>query len=197
MAKRMFRKAAGVGRAAVFTVGVATVLAMMLGVATTATAADGNSFILGKTNVAKKVSTVVKRGAGAALGLTVAEGQAPLTVNPEAGTATNLSADELDGKSAEQFLPASTYYEDSPETTGVDIGNGTGIRHASFACDPGDQLLTGGYRWMVNATSVSVVGSWPSGNSWIVQWANTAHPSQPYEMQIYVKCADTAAPTHT
>jgi len=79
----------------------------------------------------------------------------------------------------------------------VDIGNGAGIRHAAFACDEGDQLLTGGYRWMVNATSVAVVGSWPSGNQWIVQWANTAHPTQPYEMQIYIKCADTAAPAHT
>jgi len=47
---------------------------------------------------------------------------------------------------------------------------------------------------MVNATSVAVVGSWPSGNTWLVQWANTASPTVPYEMQIYIKCADTAAP---
>jgi hypothetical protein len=108
----------------------------------------------------------------------------------------NLNADELDGKDASQFMTASTYYTESPELSGTNIGNGTGIHHASWSCDPGDQLITGGYRWMVNSTNLAVFGSWPQGNSWLVQWANTSNPNVPYEMQIYVKCADTAAPAH-
>jgi hypothetical protein len=119
----------------------------------------------------------------------------PMKVDSQA-VVTNLNADEIDGKDSSQLMTASTYFSESPLTTGHNIGNGTGIHHAEWRCDPGDQLLTGGYRWMINATSVAVVGSWPSGNSWIVQWANTAAPNVPYEMQIYVKCADTAAPAH-
>ncbi len=56
---------------------------------------------------------------------------------------------------------------------------------------------------MVNATSLAVVGSYPwygatgsTANSWVVEWANTADPEQPYQMQISIKGADTAAPAH-
>lgn len=61
--------------------------------------------------------------------------------------------------------------------------------------DPGDELLGGGYRWAVNATSVAAVGRGPAGNSWIAQRANASDPNEPYEMRIYAKCADTAALT--
>jgi hypothetical protein len=44
-----------------------------------------------------------------ALDLRVESGRAPIVVNPEAATAKNLSADELDGKSSEAFLSASVY----------------------------------------------------------------------------------------
>jgi hypothetical protein len=168
-------------------------------------------------SAAGPIVRIDNNGRGSTLNLEVQPGKAPLTVSPGAGMATGLRAedaktadvagfaqsagmasnsDNLDGKDSSQFMTASTYFSQSPHTTGQDIGNGTGIHHAEWRCDPGDQLLTGGYRWMVNATSVAVVGSWPSGNSWIVQWANTAAPNQPYEMQIYIKCADTASPAH-
>lgn len=107
MTKKIAGKAMFVGRATVFAVGLAMILAVVLGVASSALAANGQPFILGKGNVATKVSTLVKKGVGPALGLKVGVGQAPLTVNPEAGTATNLSADELDGKDAGAFLGAS------------------------------------------------------------------------------------------
>ena len=168
-------------------------------------------------SVSGSMLRIDNNGRGSALNLEVQPGMAPLRVSPGAGIATGLRAQDaktadvagyaqsageasdsnsLDGKDSSQFMTASTYFKQSPHTSGQDIGNGTGIRHAEFSCDPGDQLLTGGYRWMVNATSVAVVGSWPSGNTWLVQWANTAAPNQPYEMQIYIKCADTAAPAH-
>jgi hypothetical protein len=209
MIKQLSKMVVQIGRGMVLCAGLAVVLAVTLGAATTALAGTGvgDTFNLGKLNTVNRISSLVgntsgamlkvdNNGTGPAVSLQSSAGQAPLTVNSDAGTATNLSADKIDGKDSTEFLPSDTYSSQSPETSGVDIGNGTGIHHAEWSCDPGDQLLTGGYRWMINATSVAVVGSWPSGNTWLVQWANTAAPNQPYEMQIYVKCADTAAPNH-
>ncbi len=45
-----------VGRATVFLVGLAVILALMLGVATAAFGANGGNFILGKTNVATLIT---------------------------------------------------------------------------------------------------------------------------------------------
>jgi hypothetical protein len=81
-------------------------LAVILGIASSALAANGKPFILGEQNVATKVSTLFNRGVGPALGLKVGADQPPLTVNPEAGTVTNLSADALDGESSEDFARA-------------------------------------------------------------------------------------------
>lgn len=109
MAKGLINGVAMVGRAAAFCVGLAVVLAVVMGVASSALAADGKPFILGRGNVATKVSTLINKGVGPALGLKVAAEQAPLTVNPEAGTATNLSADELDGKDSSEFAATGAF----------------------------------------------------------------------------------------
>lgn len=230
MTKRIFSKTMVVGRATVFLVGLAVILALVFGAASMALGASGQPFILGQNNAADALSRLTGNVNGSAmqvvnnhpdandsaLSLSVQTGEAPMRVNSQTKVA-NLNADKvdgmdansflttngkaadaetLDGKDSAQFMTASTYFSTSPETTGQNIGNGTGIHHAEWGCDEGDQLLTGGYRWMVNATSVAVVGSWPSGNRWLVQWANTADPNVPFSMQIYVKCADTAAPAH-
>lgn len=216
MLNRIASKAARLARGTALALSTAVMLAVVLGVAATALASTGvgTTFNLGKVNSVNAVSKLVgniagsmlvvdNNGAGTALDLQVGPSTtppdqktvAPMKVDSQARV-DNLNADEIDGKDSSQLMTASTYFSTSPETSGQDIGNGTGIRHAEWRCDPGDQLLTGGYRWMVNATSVAVVGSWPSGNSWIVQWANTAAPTVPYDMQIYIKCADTAAPAH-
>lgn len=230
--KTIFTKTMVVGRATVFLVGLAVILALVFGAASMALGASGQPFILGKNNAADALSRLTGNVNGSAmqvvnnnpdandtaLNLSVQSGEAPMRVNSDTKV-TNLNADHvdgmdansflktngkaadaetLDGKDSAQFMTASTYYSTSPEMTGQNIGNGTGIHHAEFGCDAGDQLITGGYRWMINATSVAVVGSWPIPNSnrWAVQWANNGSPNQPYPMQIYVKCADTAAPAH-
>ena len=120
MARSAFSKVMWVGRATVFMVGLAVVLALLFGVATTALGATGGNFILGQGNVAAAVSRLAGNVPGGpalqvsnpntktgsrALQLGVAQGKAPLAVNVGAGTATNLSADELDGKDSEQILP--------------------------------------------------------------------------------------------
>jgi hypothetical protein len=122
-----------VGRTTVFMLGLAVMLALVLGAATTALGATGASFILGKPNSAETptslVSTlseatqsalsVTNKSGGPALGIVVLSGKAPIKVNATAGTATNLSADKLDGKNSTEFADAnhnhdSSYIQHSP-----------------------------------------------------------------------------------
>ena len=95
----MLRSAASkvmwVGRATVFLVGLAVILAVVFGVATTAFGANGDFFKVGRSNFASAVSTLYKSGAGPALRLLVDSGP-PLAVNSGAKV-TNLNADKLDG----------------------------------------------------------------------------------------------------
>lgn len=120
----MLRSAASkvmwLGRATVFLVGLAVVLALVFGVASTAFGANGNPFLLGKRNVASAVSTLVKQGPGPALSLVVRSGQPPLKVNASAGKATNLNADKLEGKSSEGFYAAGSKVADSDKLDGKD-----------------------------------------------------------------------------
>lgn len=60
----------------------------------------------GATNTATAVTTLINSGTGAALNLQVQPGEPPLTVNSDAGTATNLSADTVDGKDSNAFVSA-------------------------------------------------------------------------------------------
>ena len=133
MVRTVLGKAMWVGRATIFLVGLAMILALVFGVATKALGATGSKFILGGTNVAGTVSKLTadisgpalqlvngSTGAGAtALDLSVAPGKPPLTVNAGAGTATNLSADELDGKDASSFAASAHPH------AGEDITSGT------------------------------------------------------------------------
>ena len=94
-----------------------TGLALIFGVASAALSATGGNFILGKANEATTVSKLTASIAGpaltlvnqstdaaaTALNISVASGKAPMRVNTAAGTATNLSADELDSKDASEF----------------------------------------------------------------------------------------------
>jgi hypothetical protein len=124
-----------VGKATVFTVGLAVILALVFGVATTALGATGGNFILGQANTASTVSKLVSNVPGSsalqvsnpstqagsrALQLGVSEGKAPLAVNATAGTATNLSADELDGKDSSEFLAADGKAQDAAHADRAD-----------------------------------------------------------------------------
>ncbi len=99
MVRSTLSKVMWVGRATVFLVGLAVILALVFGAATMALGATGGNFLLGKRNVADAVSTLVKQGAGPALSLVVETNQPPLKVNASAGKAANLNADKVDGRS--------------------------------------------------------------------------------------------------
>jgi hypothetical protein len=82
----------------------------------------GAVFNLGRTNsvdaqsilrgeVAGRSLQITNTGTGAGLGITVEGGNPPIVVDPSAGKATNLNADELDGLSSTAFLRAGQLLE--------------------------------------------------------------------------------------
>ncbi|MGH3088600.1 MAG: hypothetical protein ACRDSJ_14950 [Rubrobacteraceae bacterium] len=109
--KRISAKVMWVGRATVFLVGLSVILAMVVGAASMAFAANGKPFLLGKGNVATKVTTLIKKGVGPALSLKVGSGP-PLRVNSSAPVA-NLNADEVDGQDAASFAASGHDHDDS------------------------------------------------------------------------------------
>jgi hypothetical protein len=137
MVRTILHKVKWAGKATVLMAGMAMILALVLGVATTALGATGGNFILGKANVAGAVSKltagisgaalqVVNNGAGTALDLRVGSSTtppadktvAPMKVDSQARVA-NLNADEVDGRDATSFA-ASTHTH-----SGGDITSGT------------------------------------------------------------------------
>ncbi len=134
MIKNAVGKVMWVGRATVFLVGLAVVLALVLGLASAALGTTGGNFILGKANGATTVSKLTANIAGPALNLvnnstaaaatalniTVTSGKAPLKVNAAAGKATNLNSDKLDGKDSSQFLGANGKAADANTLDGLD-----------------------------------------------------------------------------
>jgi hypothetical protein len=119
-----------VGRATVFLLGLAVILALVLGLASTAFGANGGNLILGSlknsaTAITKLTGTV---GGGpalrvsnpstatgsTALDLQVASRKAPMKVNSSTKV-SNLNADELDGKDSKTF---GTYMATSQSITG-------------------------------------------------------------------------------
>jgi hypothetical protein len=131
MLGRVAKRAVWVGRVSVFLVGLAVILAMVFGVASTALGRNGQALILGKAaNTATKVTGLVGRVAsgealmvknpsgGEALRLSVGDPTAapatktvaPMSVDSSAKV-ENLNADRLDGNSSEEFA-ASTHDHD-------------------------------------------------------------------------------------
>jgi hypothetical protein len=134
MLRSALSKVMWVGRATVFLVGLAVMLALVLGVATTALAVvPGDPFRLGQTNGIDAMSTLVgnvagtmlrvdnnSTGAGAtALELRVEEGKAPMKVNSATRVAL-LNADKVDGKDATAFYAAGSKVADSSHADQAD-----------------------------------------------------------------------------
>jgi len=132
----MIRSAASkvmwVGRATVFLVGLAVILAVVLGVASTAFGANGGNFILGSLNNTATALTkltgnvngsamqVVNNNPDAndsAVNLSVQSGEAPMKVNSTTKVAS-LNADQLDGKDATALaLTTNSNHQPTGDTT--------------------------------------------------------------------------------
>jgi hypothetical protein len=116
--KKVARSVMWVGRATVFTVGLAVTLALMIGVATTALAAvPGDPFRLGEINTVNAVSTLVGNVSGPTLSVENDESNrfatalslrmgnpnlAPMQTNAT-GRVVNFNADAIDGREASSF----------------------------------------------------------------------------------------------
>jgi hypothetical protein len=145
MAKKIYERAMGIARGTALTIGAAVMLALVLGVATTALAGTGVGarFQLGQTNTVNAVTKLVGSVAGpslqvdnnsadasaTALDLQVEAGKAPMKVNSETKVA-NLNADKLDGKSDTDFYAAGSKVADSS--------------HADFATNAQNASTLGG-----------------------------------------------------
>jgi hypothetical protein len=152
MIKNIFSRVMWIGRATVFAVGFTVTLALMLGIATAALAAvPGDPFKLGKINTIDGLSTLIgststpmlridNNGGGTALDLQVQPGKAPMRVNAEAGKATNLNADRLDGQDSSALLGRNAVI-----AAVVNSGTGT-VEATSNSGTTATKITTGAYR---------------------------------------------------
>jgi hypothetical protein len=140
----MLRDVAGkimwLGRATVFVVGLAVIVALVLGAATAAFGANGDVFRVGQSNFATAVSVLDKSGAGPALRLLVDSG-APMAVNSSTKVA-NLNADQVDGLGASQLggLSGVTQVEIQGPTNSIDT------KTVRATCPVGTVAIGGGGR---------------------------------------------------
>jgi hypothetical protein len=111
--KTSLRKLWRLTRATSMVVGLAVMVALVAGVASLAVAqkspsggATATPILKGVPNTETMVTTLTNIATGPALSIHVQPSHPPLTVNPEAGAATNLSADKVDGKDATEFVSA-------------------------------------------------------------------------------------------
>jgi len=162
MTRKVICRVMWLARGTATTMGLALMLAVVLGVATTANAA-GDPFKLGKTNAVNKITRLVggansamlsivndSTGSSAtALDLRVKPGKAPMKVSSGAGKATNLNADRLDGKDSAAFARADTptYVSINGAATGPPPFDPSASNQAS--CDDGDRILTAPFMMFV------------------------------------------------
>ena len=116
MLRQVAAKVMWVGRATVFTVGLAVIVGLVLGVATTASGANGGNFILGQGNAATALTRLTGDVQGSAmqiinnhpgsddsaLNLQVQDGEAPMRTTSDTRV-NNLNADKVDGLGAEEI----------------------------------------------------------------------------------------------
>ena len=210
--KTAIEKVIWVGRVTVFAVGLAVVLALTVGLATTALAAvPGDPFKLGKTNTINRITQLVganpnnallridnnSTGASAtALDLQVEAGKPPMRVNSTTEV-QGLNVDSLDGKNSsdfvldtqtDQFFSGDTYTVRRDE---VGPGGGQG-RLLVVTCDPGDKVLGGGGGVVLTPSTPADTGavtfSRPDG---IAEWdAFVQDNGLPSPVFVEAVCAD-------
>ncbi len=201
MVKTTFSTALRIGRVTALALGVAVMLAFTVGVASAAFGANGDDWKLGENNVATAITTLagaagvdgpmlrlINNDADAndtALDLRVQPGEAPMTVNSSASVA-NLNADQVDGKSASQFLANNIYKAESSLSQGTALGDGTHVK--AQACNPGDRLLSGGPANISPTTDLLESFPTPGNiNSWSARINNNG---QADSFSVVVLCAD-------
>jgi hypothetical protein len=143
MSRSTLSKVVSVGRATVLMVGIATMVAALLGAASMAFAGNGDPWILGQLNSATAITRLAGSGGvdgpmlvvtnndsgsdDAALDLNVQSGEPPMTVNSQTKV-TNLNADRLDGMNSTAFASYERTVIVSP--VGTNAQNGQALLNA-------------------------------------------------------------------
>ena len=136
----------------------------------------------------------VNKGGGTALALTTNNGAPPIRVmNPASGTATNLSADKLDGVDSTGFLR-----DDLVRVPGTaSASNSTGPKSSTATCPAGKYLTGGGGFITAAAADAPVALSASEPNAGLTAWTVTAVEGSDYaaawSVTAYAICA-TATP---
>ena len=192
--KKVLSRILWLGRGTATTMGVAVMLAVVLGVGTTALAAvPGDPFKLGRTNTIDHMSVLVgsasgallkvdNNGSGPALDLQVEPDEAPMTVDSTIKV-NDLNADKVDGKGSTAFVPTETY-----EVRDSRQGQGGGQLEDRIAnCDQGDIILNGGFATGVedNVFTNSALATDPPG--WFVGAQDNGNAST---IAAEANCAD-------
>jgi hypothetical protein len=200
MTKKIYKRAMGIARGTALTLGVAVMMALLLGVATTALAGTGVGarFDLGKTNTVNAVTKLVGSVAGpslqvdnnstnaaaTALDLQVEPGKAPMKVNSDAKV-TNLNSDKLDNLDSSAFFRSTYTKEKATDSNGI---GSPGALDPIF-CDAGDFAMGGGYSAVDSGTQI--IMNRPNGEGWAVSWRNGATIDT---IVVHVVCADVGTP---
>jgi hypothetical protein len=90
--------------------------------------------------VANTAAGIGRRG----IDITVPANQSPISVNADAGKASNLNADRLDGKSEEDFIPSRLYGVATGLVNGPGGGKTVLVSGVNLSCDEGDVALSAG-----------------------------------------------------
>ena len=131
----------------------------------------------------------------------VPPGQPPIAINADAGKASNLNADRLDGRDEEDFLPT-RLYGNGTQTLVQGQGGGKPVLLTALnglECDDDDIALNAGFRAIdppatdtANGDASDLVAMEPFRGSYTIELsATTASPSK-YRANII--CMDNARP---
>src|SRR4051812_21992416 len=143
MSRSTLSKVVSVGRATVLVVGIATMVAALLGAASMAFAGNGDPWILGQLNSATAITRLAGGGGvdgpmlavtnndsgsdDTAVDLNVQSGEPPMTVNSQTKV-PNLNADKLDGMNSTAFASYERTVIVSP--VGTNAQNGQALLNA-------------------------------------------------------------------
>lgn len=166
--KKILRRIPWLGRGKVTV--LAVVVALVLVMAPAALAANGQAWILGKSNVATAITKLagaagvngpmlqlINNNADAndtALDLRVQAGEAPMRVNSTTKVA-NLNADQLDGQDSSAFLGVNQKAFDADRLDGQDASEfvRTNTYVSESPLGPGDALGDGTHKFVVSCQS--------------------------------------------
>jgi hypothetical protein len=205
MIKSALGKVMWLGRATVFVVGLAVILALVVGVASTALGANGGNFILGSLNnsataitkltgtvggnPALRVSNPSTATGSTALDLQVATGKAPMKVN-RTTKVTNLNADAVDGRDGSTLLANNQVRADGTQTSSFiqdfTAANFTSIASKTISAPSNGFVMITGSVSAEEDCSLSGIGNLFYGLS-VDGTPVTADPG-PYELSYPVQC---------